>query len=261
MNVKFTIIAFFSIIMLSLSANEREDLLKNFKKENIAAEKVFQDAETQIELTGAAGNLWNIAESQLLRALDYKLRHTTRAEERLHILSDFYKFSRKVQKVYETPRENMGSGAGMQIYHNIAQRMQQHTAVLMLDPESEKRWRQISDAEVNLGEKTIKLSNGVANFNSVMHNQKVNLEILLFPKDTFSYQNCIFAIIRTDIPFAGNDDFSRVYLCELKKSKLLVHSICDFPLITKWELQESCLLFFSQDKLQKIQLKNPMKKK
>ena len=155
----------------------------------------------------------------------------------------------------------MGSGARMRIYCNIAQKMQQHTAVLMLDPESEKRWRQISDAEVDLGEKTIKLANGMANFNSIMYDQKVNLEILLFPKDTFSYQNCIFAIIRTDIPFAGNDDFSTIYLCELKKKKMLVHSICKFPLITKWELQESCLLFYSQNESQKIQLKNPMKKK
>ena len=121
------------------------------------------------------------------------------------------------------------------------------------------RWRQISDAEVDLGGKTIKLANGMANFNSVMYDQKVNLEILLFPQDTFSYQNRIFAIIRTDVPFAGNDDFSTVYLCELKKNKLFVHSVCEFPLITKWELQESCLYFYSQDNSQKIQLLKPMK--
>ena len=39
MNVKFTIIAFFSMIMLSLSANEQEDLLRSFEKENIEAAK------------------------------------------------------------------------------------------------------------------------------------------------------------------------------------------------------------------------------
>lgn len=258
-NMRITIIAFFSIIMLSLSANEREILLKNFKKENVAAEKVFQNALSQVELTGAAGNLWNIAESQLLRALDYKLRHTTIAEKRLRILSDFYKLSRKVQKVYETPREKMGSVAGMQIYHSIARRMQQYTAVLMLDPKSEKQWQQISDADIDLDGKTIRLSNGVANFNSVMHNQKVDLEILLFPQDTFSYKNRIFAIIRTDIPFAGNDDFSTIYLCELKKKKMLVHSICKFPLIKKWKLQESCLIFYSQNESQKIELQKGMK--
>ena len=127
--------------MFSALAGERAELLKNFEKEQNAAEKVWDEAMTQVELTAAAGNNWNTAEAQLFKAFDYKLRHTACAAERLKLIADFHNLSREVQKIHATDRKYMGSMAGMQIYSAIAYNMQQFTAVLMLDSEAEKRWK------------------------------------------------------------------------------------------------------------------------
>ena len=80
-----------------------------------------------------------------------------------------------------------------------------------------------------------------------MHDQKVILEIVLFPQNTFTHQGRDFAIIETDIPFAGNDDFSKIYLCELKNGKLEVRTALKMPYFTKWELKGKKLIVFGKN--------------
>ena len=255
--MKKIIVMFLSVVAIfNALAGEREVLLKTFEKEYSGAVAVWQNAMTQIDLTAAAGNNWQVAESQLFRALDYKLRHTANAAERLQMLADFYHLSREVQKIYDTPRENMGSGAGMRIYSTIASHMNQYIAVLMLDSESEKCWRKISDAKLELNSKQIKLKGGKAKFDAVMYEQQVTLEIVLFPQNTFTHRGRDFAIIRTDIQFqfAGNDDFSTVYLCELKNGKLQVHTKCKFPFVNKWAVSGDTITIFFGDKKEKIKI-------
>ncbi|MBO7329587.1 MAG: hypothetical protein J6W00_12550 [Lentisphaeria bacterium] len=246
--MKKIIVSILSVVaMFTASAGEREVLLKTFEKEYSGVVAVWQNAMTQIDLTAAAGNNWQVSESQLFRALDYKLRHTADAAERLKMLADFYHLSREVQKIYDTPRENMGSGAGMRIYGTIAFNMQQFIAVLMLDSESEKHWKKISEAELDLNGKKIKLSRGKATFDAVMYEQQVTLEIVLFPQNTFTHRGRDFAIIKTDIPFAGNDDFSKVYLCELKNGKLQVVVQLKMPYFEKWNLKRNKLTIFDSN--------------
>lgn len=222
--MKKAVIVLFGFAVLLLSAGERQELKKVFEKEDAAAEKIFQNAVTTVEMTAGAGNLMNSAEKQLLRALDYKLRHTKSSAERLKILANFQTLSKVVQKTADTPRKGMGSQAGMQIYHRIANLLQQQRDILLLDSVSAERWEKIANAVLVLNGKEISLEQGKAAFETLMHNMKVTLEILLFPKDTFSCSGRDYAIIRTDIPFAGNNDFAAVYLCELKNGKLLVHT-------------------------------------
>jgi hypothetical protein len=242
--MKKIIVMFLSVVAIfNAWAGEREVLLKTFEKENSGAEEVCQNAMTQIDLTSAAGNNWQVAESQLFRALDYKLRHTANAAERLKILTDFHRLSREVQKIYDTPRKNMGSGAGMRIYGTIASHMNQYIAVLMLDSEAEKCWRKIADAKLELNSKKIKLKGGKAKFATVMYNEQEELQILLFPKDIFVFQNRLFAIIQTDKEFSGNDDFSTTYLCEKKKGKLQVLATLKMPCVIQWVLEGNKLKF------------------
>ena len=47
----------------------------------------------------------------------------------------------------------------------------------------------------------------------------VPISARLFPDDTFHFQGHDFAVIRTDIQFAGNDDFSSVYLVKKTSKK------------------------------------------
>lgn len=254
MNAKIAAVFFSGTMMLSVFAGERENLLKAFASETAEAEKSFQAAMTTVELTGAAGKLWQVSEKQCVKALDHKLRHTEDPQVRLTLLENFHSLSREVQEIFDTPRENGGSLIGMQIYHHIAVLFQQQTAILMLDGETEKRWHLIADAPLSLNGQDLQLKQGKVRFTAVMYGDEVPLELVLFPKDTFHFQDRDFAVIRTDRRFTANDDFSTVYLCELKKGKLQVHTQCRFPIITKWELNGDSLIFYSEKEVQKIKL-------
>ena len=236
------------VAAVAVTAGEREDLLKKFEQEYAAAEtELSEKAETTIELVGAAGECSNVAEKHLFPAFDYKLRHTTDAAERLQLIKDFHKLSKEIQTLHLTPRENMGSLAGMWIYHSKAHLMRQQIAVWMLDTEAEKRWKRIANAPLVLKGQKIKLYRGKAKFNAVMYEQQVTLEIVLFPKYTFTHRGRNFAIIRTDIQFAVNDDFSTVYLCELKQGKLQVAAQFKMPCFTHWKLQGNKLTIFDSN--------------
>ena len=252
--MKIVFFLLLSVMTVVLSADDREDLLAIFHKENTEAENLFQSAMTTVELTEAAGNLWRVAENQYFQALDYKLRHTSDRNKRLELLKKSHLLSREIQKIYDAPREDNGSGIGMQMYHSIANLYQQQIAILMLDAEAEKRWNRIADATMVLDGKEIQLKHGKAKFETTMYSRKEMLEIILSPKDTFCFQNRDFAIIRTDIPFAGNDDFSTVYLLERQDGKMKVHTKCNFPFFSKWELNNSKLILHYDKNTQEIKL-------
>ena len=246
----------FVLAVFGVFAGEREDLLKKFETEYAVAKKeLSENAETTVELVSAAGGCSILSEKHLFQAFDYKLRNTSDARNRLQIIEDFHKLSKEVQTLHLTPREGMGSLAGMWIYHAEANLMRQQLSVWMLNAKDEKRWKRIADTLLLLNGKTIKLDRGRAKFDDVMHDQKVTLEIILFPKDTFTYNGRDFAIIRTDIQFAGNDDYSTVYLCELKNGRLQVYSTLEMPYFTSWKLKgKNTLHILNSDVVQNISL-------
>lgn len=232
MTCKTTVVVIVGIIscFYPVWAAEREELLEFFEQEYVVTEKEHSEkTKTNVDLVGAAGNYCAVLKKQLFQALDYKLRHTAEASERLRILKDFYLMSQGVQKIHQTPRKGMGSSIGMYIYLAEANLMRRQIAILMLDQEAEKRWKRISNAPLILKEKTIMLDRGKASFKSIMYGDEVTLELILFPQDTFTCYGRDFVIIRTDIPFAVNDDFSTVYLCELKSGKIVVHTKLKSP--------------------------------
>ena len=238
----------FILSVFAVYAGEREELLKKFEKEYAVAEKEFlEEAKTTAALVGAAGNCSMVSEKHLFQAFDYKLRHTYEAVKRLQMIEDFHKLSKDIQALRFTPRKGMGSLAGMRIYHTEAHLMRQQISVWMLNPDDEKRWRRIADAPLLLNGKKIKLECGKAKFNAMMHDQKVILEIILLPQNIFTHMARDFAMIKTDIPFAGNDDFSKVYLCELKNGRLQIHTTLKMPYFTKWKLMEKKLIVFGQN--------------
>lgn len=241
-------------LMLPLAGGEREDLLNTFKKENAEAEKLADEAFTTIELTGAAGNSREIAKTQYLRALDYKLRHTADRRKRLELLDDFYGLSREIQQVADTPREDKGSVIGMHIYYHISSLLKQQTDILLLDSEAEKRWRRIIGAPFYISGQKIWQKQGKGEFTAKMYDREEKLEFILYPKDTFSFRNRDFAVIRTDRRFSGNDDFSTVYLFELKDGKMQVRTKCKFPFFDSWKLQDSEIIFYYDQKMQKVDL-------
>ena len=215
---------FFAIVVcfmaFAAAGGEREQLLKAFEKERIAAEKIMQEADTTIALCGAAGNRWNVAENQLYQALDYKLRQCKDRRKRQMLLKDFHTMSREVQKIFDTPREFRGSIIGMQIYHRIALVMEREIDILLLDENEEKRWNRIAEADLKIGSRKLKLKRGRADFSAMMYGESTKLEIMIYPKDIFACSGRVFVVVKADIPFAGNSDFLSIYLCELKNGSL-----------------------------------------
>lgn len=251
---KYVLALFFLLQVLTVSAGERTALLAAFAREDAAAEKVFDESMTTVELTAAAGNMTTVAGKQLCRALEWKLRRTEKKALRLKLLADYFRLGRELQTLSETPRREHGSLTAMRVYHRSALLQKQMTAVLMLDTPAEKRWKKLENASVDLKKHSFSLRGGRGEFQTQMYGRKETLEILLFPRDTFTFQRREFAVLRSDIPFAGNDDFSTVYLCEFVKGKLVLHTTCRFPLISDWKLKENTLTFFYQKQSQVIRL-------
>ena len=174
--MKNFLIMLLGCMALAAAAGEREELLKTFEKENIAAEKILQEAMTTVEMTAAAGNLWSVAEKQMLQALDYKLRLCRTSEQRQKLLNGFYALSREVQKIFDTPREHRGSIFGMQIYCRIANIMQREIDILLLDSRAEKNWQSVAAAaEVKINGNTHALKRGRARFSAMMYGVKHGL--------------------------------------------------------------------------------------
>ena len=142
---KYLTAAFLASVFF-LSAGEREDLLQSFQRETAVAWQKFQAAETTVDLTAAAGNCYHTASVQVLKALDYKLRHTASSTKRLKLLKDFQDLSCEAERVLNTPRENMGSSGAMHISNAAANLFQQHTAVLLLKGQDEIRWKELENA-------------------------------------------------------------------------------------------------------------------
>ena len=245
----FLLIAAFFTAALLLSADEREELRKTFEKETLAAETALREAESTVELTAAAGQLRLLAEKQLYRALDWRLRHTVSAAERERLLTDLFLLGGEVQSLLKTPREELGSLGGMRIYCAASELLQRATEILMLDEMDGARWEKIANCTLVLQEnEQIELKRGKASFQRVLHGQKVTLQILLFPKDTFTYQGRDFAVLCANVPFAVNNSFSSAYLCERKNGKLLLHTRCRTPYVSRWILQGKSLLILDGTK-------------
>lgn len=252
--MKHWMLALIGTVALSAAAGERETLQKEFQQENAAAEKIFQEAMTTVELTVSSGNEKNTAEKQLFRALDYKLRHTADPAKRQKLLEDFYYLSKEIQKVLDTPREDMGSLAGMQIYSAAKQMMQNQINILLLNETDEKRWEKFADSTLLLKDHELKFKFGKTEYTLQEEPQPMQMEIYLLPENTFQFQGRDFAIIREDLAFTCNDDFSTVYLCELKNGKLLPLLKCASPYFSKWTLQGNTLQIHHKKQVQTILL-------
>ena len=249
--------ALITALAFSAAAGEREDLRKQFEKEDAKAEKTFQEAMTTVELTSGAGNKQYTAEQQLFRAMDYKLRQTTDPEKRLKLIEKFHELSKTVQEILDTPRDDMGSLAGMQIYSAAEQIMKRQTKILLLCENDEKRWTRFANATLFLNGRELSFEFGKAEYITGPESHPQHMEIYLEPENTFQFQNRFFAIIREDITFTCNDDFSSVYFCELKNNDLIPLLKCAFPYFSKWTLQDNVLKIYYEKKVQTIYLAKP----
>lgn len=184
------------------------------------------------------------ARGQFLRALEYKLRQISDRKKRLELLEDSFTLCRTVFKITNERDPHEGSAGPMTRYARGASLFQQQRDILMLDDKAQKRWDLIADAPLEIDRSTIQLKKGRGEFTSMMYGRPTFQEILLFPADTFSFQNRHFALIRSDSPGSMNNDFSRVFLCEVKQGKLIVLRKSSFSHFSRWTLKDALLILY-----------------
>ena len=216
------IITVLSIIsVFAAFAGEKEDLLKTFKVEDAKVQQGMDKAMTTIEITAASGFGWNVAEKQLLRVLDWKLRQTSNAGERLAMLQTFHDLAKEIQKIMDESWENTGTIESTLRSSRAAMLIKRQIAIWLAGKEDAARWKRIAFAKGKIGKDEITLNDGRAEFETVLYNRETTLEIILFPGDTFTRNGRDFARITTDMPKSVNDDFMSVYLCEIKDGKII----------------------------------------
>ena len=216
------IITVMSIIsVFTAFAGEREDLLKTFKAEDAKVQQVMDKAMTTVEISAASGFGWNVAEKQLLRVLDWKLRQTSNAGERLAMLQTFHDLAKEIQKIMDESWENTGTIESFLRSSRCALLMNRQAAIWLAGKEDAARWKRIAFAKGKIGKYEITLNDGRAEFETVLYNRETTLEIILFPGNTFTRNGRDFARITTDMPKSVNDDFMSLYLCEIKDGKII----------------------------------------
>lgn len=205
----------------SAHADELKKMLEEFKKEDKKVSESWDKAETQLEITAAAGEKYTVAEKQFCRVLDYKLRQTKSAAGRVELLETFLALGKETQKILDESYEKTGSIENTLRFSRISLLMDRQCSIWLADKETAARWNRVANASGMIGGKKITLKNGRAEFETVLYGSKVTLEIILFPGDVFTRNGKDFARITTDIPKPVNDDFMSVYLCEIKDGKII----------------------------------------
>lgn len=216
-------------LFASGSSGEREDLQSAFDRENREADAELEKASSTSELVGAAGHCHSVAAKHLRRALDCKLRHTSDPAERRAVLERFHEFGREIENVLNTPREGRGREFGIHVYCRAAFLTRRQTEIFLLDENAEKRWKRFADAVLVMPGRHIRLQQGAARFSSALPEPE-ELEVRLFPRDTFSRNGRHWAVVRVAAPWGGKADDSAAYLCELVNGELIIRARCDLPI-------------------------------
>lgn len=200
-------------------ADERAELLRKFAAEDKVMQAKLDRDFTTVELTSGAAEAYELANSQLRRALDYKLRHTPNVENRLKLLETYAELYAEIQKIFDASREGTGSFESFLRVSHAESLVSRQAAIFMADKETEKRWAHISQSEIVIDGQKLKLVDGRTHFYIKMYNREVRLDLNLYIGQTFAFDNRDFALFRTDMDGSVNDDFATLYIGEFRNGK------------------------------------------
>lgn len=243
-------------LSFTLFSGEKEELLKTFAQEREAERKGLDSAKTQVELTGSMGAVSSLEESQAIRALEFKLRQTPDKAERLQLLTDFNLLTHKIRRIIDAPREGGGSMAAMHCYAYTGSLWAQYREVLMLNEDEAARWKRISGAAGKIGDKNITFQNGLAEFSLPGEELPLKYRIMLYPRQTFSWNSRDFALIVCDIAGAGNDDFTETFLIEVKDKKIVRARKYGTFYFDRIEVRGNRLFIYHNDQLKIVSLES-----
>ena len=200
---------------------ERRMLIEEFaareKVDNSEKDKAF----TNVELIGAAGRQSITSESKVLRAVEYKLRTLKTSRQRQILLKRFSKLIDQCSQIENASYEGTGRLENFFRYGRVAELQNRFAEILLLSAAEENVWYKICNTSGKIGKYDISFTDGYDTFSAKMYDNTHNLEIMLYPRHCFEFNNRYFAFVISDLPGAVNYDFRENFICEFKDGKII----------------------------------------
>lgn len=200
---------------------ERQALLGHCRQIFLQSEqKLSHCPGPQIEMTSAAGNLWQRTEPLLYQAAEFRLK--TNPQEARNILRDIYELGGEVETIQNASWENTGSVESMNRYVRVSSLIMRQVEIFLASPESYSLWQRLKSAKGVLRERTFELHNGKTLIDDNCYGQEVTLELILEPAFCFSHAGSDYAILTLDLPQANNSNYLARYLGRLQQHNIEV---------------------------------------
>ena len=229
------------VFFVTVGAGENSALKEQFGKEDRVLSEKNSNAYTTREIIDAQIGTKDLAASQLLRAVDLRLKNCSSQAERDEVFKLLIALGEKIQQIRNIP--SSGGSLEPALYAGaIAGAYSHYTKIMMMDKVEYARWKRIANSLVDLGRNSFWLTDGYAGYTDKLYDGQVTLSVVLRPQYIFSCGNREFVLLSSDIPNAVCDDFSQVFLCEYQKDKLVLRY--NFGLescINKFEFKDNTL--------------------
>ena len=224
-----------------LGAGESKALKTQFDREKKELTAKNDKAFTTMEITDAAGEAKDLALSQMLRAVEFKLKNCSNQAERNEVFELVMDAGGRVQKVFDMPSSG-GSLESYMVLSEVDSVYSLYTRIMLLNDAEYARWKRISNSVVTLGTKTIRLKNGYAEFMDKAYDNEVKLVTDMNPAHVFNCGTREFALLIYNVEKTLCDDYLRLFLCEYKNDELVV--LYDFGFeswVKKFEFKDNVL--------------------
>ena len=199
------------------SEKEREAIFQAMNERSREAHRKLEEAETQVEMNFASGDVLDATEPFLAVAAEYRLRRLETVEERTALLEHLIDLTDSLRRMYDASMEGTGTIEPM-LRRLRGQSMIRRQIDIWLQPDEEYRnWTRLEDANLELGGTTVRLKNGLGKFTAERYGEQTELEVTLDPDYCFAYNGALYTIVTEDIEKSLNSDFLRMHLCRLSE--------------------------------------------
>ena len=198
-------------------AEEREAIFKAMKERSRDADRRLEEAETQVEMNFASGNVLQATEPFLAVAAEYRLRRLETVEERTALLQQLIDLTDSLRRMYDASLEGAGSIEPMLRRLRGDSLIRRQIRIWLQPDDAYRRWVRLEGAKLELDGSTIQLNNGVGKFTAERYDEQTELEVTLDPDFCFTHNGNAYAIVTEDVEKSLTSDFLRLHLCRLSE--------------------------------------------
>ena len=198
-------------------AEEREAIFEAMRERSRDADRKLEEAETQVEMNFASGDVLSATEPFLAVAAEYRLRRLDSVGERTALLQQLIDLTDSLRRMYEASLDGAGSIEPM-LRRLRGESLIRRQIEIWLQPDDKYRtWTRLEGAKLELDGMTIQLNNGLGNFTAERYDSPTELEVTLDPDFCFMRNGKVYAIVTEDVEKSLTTDFLRRRLCRLSE--------------------------------------------